>query len=165
MGSVIDVSGTPVLVPSALVPSLVKLGRRAARLGIGIPGERTVAIDLETGSVVPVRPLLDVSEHALERLGVMCPWVGADGLRFVRAPENVRALLVPARKPDASLQPTRKGYALAILAGFTLNLHEVGGRGLQALGRFVGGTSCYESTWADVGDVLARFADLVKETP
>ena len=101
--SIVDMSGTPTLVPSSLVPGLAKLGRRAKKLGVQIPGELTVAIDMETASVVPVRHTLDVSDDALERLHDACPWEGGDGLRFVDAPEQVRALLVPqARRPTSS---------------------------------------------------------------
>jgi hypothetical protein len=163
-GSVIDVSGVPTLVPSSIVPSLVKLGRRAAKLGISTPGELTVAIDLETASVVPVRPAVDMPGDALERLARACPWAGPDGLRFVDAHQVVRACLVPARNPEVPLEPARKGYALANLAGLTLNLHEVGGRGLETLGRFVEGVSCYGSTWTNPGEALARFAEGSKET-
>src|SRR5712691_3178844 len=79
--SIVDVGGAPTLVPSSLAPGLAKLGRRAGKLGVGIPGELTVAIDLETASVVPVRRTLDVPDDALERLAAACPWTGRDGLR------------------------------------------------------------------------------------
>ncbi len=85
-------------------------------------------------------------------------------MRFVETSEVVGAILVPARDPRSPLQTARKGYVLANLAGLALNLQEVGGRGLEALGRFVGSASCYESAWTDTGDALARFADLMKGT-
>ena len=162
--SVMDVLGTITLVPASVVPTLVRLGKRATKLGIGIPGELTVAIDVTTASIVPARPSLDVPGDALERLAEACPWEGRDGLRFVREPESVRAFLVPARGGDVAIGPARKGYALANLAGLTLNLREAGGRGLETLGRFIEGTACYEMAWTDTGQVLTRFAEAVKET-
>ncbi len=163
MASVVDVAGAKTLVPSSITPGLAKLGRRAARLGVGIPGELTVAIDLETASVVPVRPTLDVPDDALERLAVACPWEGRDDLRFVREPEAIQAFLVPATDPEAPLRPARKGYALANLAGWTLNLQNVGGPGLEALGRFAERTGAFESAWTDAAEVMGSFAGVVGE--
>jgi hypothetical protein len=165
MASVIDVAGTATLVPSSLVPGLAKLGRRAGKLGVGIPGELTVAIDMDTASVVPVRRTLDVPDDPFERLAGACPWEGRDGLRFVGKPEDIEAFLIPATNPEAPLQPARKGFALANLAGWTLNLHIVGGRGLDALGRFVEHTAAYESSWTDTGEIMKRLAGAMRERP
>ena len=163
MASIVDVAGAPTLVPSSLAPGLAKLGRRAGKLGVEIPGETAVAIDLEAASVVPVRRTLDVPDGALERLADACPWKGPDGLRFVGAPLDVQALLVPASDPEAPLQPVRKGFALANLAGWALNLQIVGGRGLEALGRFVEGTAAYGSAWTETAEVMGRLAATMKE--
>lgn len=162
MASVVDVASAPAVVPSSLAPGLAKLGRRAAKLGLGIPGQLTVSIDLETASLVPVRPGLDVPGDALERLAGACPWTGRDDLRFVRAPEEARAFLIPSGDPEAPLRPARKGYALANLAGWTLNLQKVGGRGLDALGRFVERTPAYEAAWTDTTEVMRRLADMIE---
>jgi hypothetical protein len=163
MATVVDVAGAPTIVPASLAAGLAKLGRRATKLGVGIPGELTVAIDVETASVVPVRHTLNVPSDALERLAKACPWEGRDGLRFVQEQEEIRALLVPAGDTEAPLRPVRKGYALASLAGRTLNLQKLGGRGLEALGRFVERTPSYESAWTDTAVMMGRFADLMKE--
>jgi hypothetical protein len=163
MASIVDVAGAPVLVPSSIAPGLASLGRRAGKLGVGIPGELTVAIDLETASVVPVLRTLDVVDDALERLADACPWEGRDGLRFVEAPEAVKAFLVPAVDPEAPMQPARKGYALAHLAGWTLNLQNVGGQGLDALGRFADRTPAFGSAWTDTAEVMGRFVTAMKE--
>ena len=54
----------PVLVPLGARPALVKLGRRCSEARDRDTGPiRTVAIDLETASVIPVRPSLDVPER------------------------------------------------------------------------------------------------------
>ena len=163
MASIVDVAGAPTLLPSSLAPGLAKLGRRAGKLGVGIPGELTVAIDIDTASVVPVRRTLQVPDDALERLATVCPWKGRDGLRFVERPETIEAFLVPATDPEAPLQPARKGFALANLAGWTLNLERVGGRGLDALGRFVERTTAYGSAWTDTAELMGRLAAASKE--
>jgi hypothetical protein len=163
MASMSDVRGVPVLLPPTLAPALAKLGRRASRMGVEIPGHFTIAIDPETSSVVPIRPSLDVPPDALERLATTLPWGGPDGLRFVRGPERVGAVLVPARNSDAGLQPARGGYTLASLADWTLNLERVGGGGLEALGRFVERTTCLESSWTDPTEVIATLAGSLGE--
>jgi hypothetical protein len=163
MASIVDVAGMPTLVPASIAPGLAKLGRRARKLDVGIPGELTVAIDIETASVVPTVHALDVPDTALERLADACPWQGRDGLRFVAAPETVQALLVPSTDPEASMRPSKKGFALANLAGWTLNLENVGGRGLEALGRFVDRAASYESAWTDTADVMGQLSGVMKE--
>jgi hypothetical protein len=86
-------------------------------------------------------------------------------LRFVSEPEDVRALLVPAKEPDAPVQPSKRGYALAHLAGWTLNLDRVGRGGLQALGRFVERTPCYGSAWTDAADAVTRLMATLQAAP
>lgn len=163
MASVIDVRGVPAIVPSSLAPGLAKLGRRAGKLGVAVPGQFEVAVDTKSATLVPVPATLDVAGDALERLTNALGWEGADGLRFVQEPEEIGALLVPAREPDVSLQSAKKGYALAHLAEWTLNLGEVGGEGLEALGRFVENTPCYESVWTEAVDVITELAERVGE--
>jgi len=165
VASVVDIAGAAALLPASAVPGLAKLGRRAGRLGVGIPGQLTAAIDMHAASVIPVGPSLDVPGDALERLAHALPWTGRDGLRFLDEPETVRAFVVPSRDPEASLQPARKGYALAQLAGRTLNLERVGGKGLEALGRFIDRTPCYETAWKDTTAALTQLADLLGEGP
>jgi hypothetical protein len=165
VASVVDAAGTAVLLPASTVPGLAKLGRRAGKLGVGIPGQLTAAIDMDTASVIPVGPTLDVPGDALERLARVLPWTSRDGLRFLDEPKTVRAFVVPSRDPEASLQPARKGYALAQLAGWTLNLERVGGKGLAALGRFVDRTPAYENAWRDATEALTQLTDLLEEGP
>ena len=96
MASIVDVAGAPTLVPSSLAPGTreARTSRREARAS-GSPVSSTVAIDMETASVVPVRHTLDVPDDALERLADACPWKGRDGLRFVERPRTIPAFLVP----------------------------------------------------------------------
>jgi hypothetical protein len=163
MASVTEVQGIPTLLPPSLAPTLAKLGRRASKWGVGVPGQFSAAIDIETSSLVPIRPSLAEPRDALERLASALPWEGRDGLRFVREPEDVGALFVSAEDRDAPLRPARKGYTLARLASWTLNLERVGGAGLEALGRFVENADCYESSLSDGDEAIARLADALQE--
>jgi hypothetical protein len=162
--SVIDVHGTPALVSSFIVPNLAKLGRRASKLGVAIPGQLSVAIGIDEGSVVPIPPGLGIPSDALDLLAGALPWQGRDGLRFVLEPEEPGVFLVPGRDVEGGiLRSAPKGYALASLAGWTLNFERVGGAGLRALGRFVERASCYESTWTDATQVIQQLAEMLAE--
>jgi hypothetical protein len=162
MASVVQMRGEPVLIPAALGPGLAKLGRRTSKLGVQTPGQFAIAIDLDGEVVVPVPETLEFDGDPLTALADLFPWQGSDELRFVHAAEPVRRILVPAQNPDTSTQPTRKGYALAHLTSWSLNLEKTGGRGLRALGRFVEGASSYEAAWTDASEAVAGMAQVVE---
>ena len=165
MASVGEVNRVPILIPSALLPTLAKLGRRASRSGFRVPGQRAVAIDIETGTITPIDHALDLPDTALERLATALPWEGKDGLCFTDEPVDVGALVAASPDAESSLDPVRKGYGLAALTSSTVNFQLVGGRGLQALGRLVERTPCYRSTWADPPDVLSRLIGAIGGGP
>jgi hypothetical protein len=165
MASVAQVKGEPVLVPTSLGPGLAKLGRRSAKLGVEVPGQFAVGVDLGSAWVVPIPRTLDLHGDPLGSLTSAFGWEGRDGLRFVDGPEDVRALLVPSQEPEATTEPARKGYALANITSWTLNLERTGGRGLRALGRFVERTPCYGSTWTDAAEAIGRLAGALEERP
>jgi len=161
MASVAEVGGVPILIPSSLLPTLAKLGRRASRSGFRVPGQRAVAIDIETATITPIERVLDVPETALERLAAVLPWEGRDGLCFTDDSVDVGALVAASMDAESSLEPVRKAYGLAALTSSTLNFQRVGGRGLEALGRLVERTPCYRSTWTDPPEVLSRLVDSI----
>jgi len=158
MASVAQVRGEPVLIPTSLAPGLAKLGRRSARLGVEVPGQFAVGVDLEAARVIPLPATLDLPDDPIETLRSAFAWKGRDGMRFVSEPEDVRAILVPAREPAETALPERKGYVLANLTSWTLNLERTGGRGLRALGRLVERTPCFGSTWTDAAEAMGRLA-------
>jgi len=162
MASVAQVRGEPVLIPTSLAPGLAKLGRRSARLGVEVPGQFAVGVDLEAARVIPLPATLDLPDDPIETLRSAFAWKGRDGMRFVSEPEDVRAILVPAREPAETALPERKGYVLANLTSWTLNLERTGGRGLRALGRLVERTPCFGSTWTDAAEAMGRLAGVLE---
>jgi hypothetical protein len=161
LASMAEVGGVPILIPSSLLPTLAKLGRRASRLGFRVPGQRAVAIDIQTATVAPIDSGLDVSDRALESLAAALPWEGQDGLCFTDEPAEVGALVAASTDAESSLEPVRKAYGLSALTSSTVNFQRVGGRGLEALGRLVERAPCYRSTWTDPRDVLSRLNDAI----
>jgi hypothetical protein len=162
VASVAQVRGEPVLIPSSLGPGLAKLGRRSAKLGVEVPGQFAVGVDLGSAHVVPIPKTLDLHGDPLAALTSVFGWEGRDGLRFVSGPEDVRAILVPTPEPEP-IAPARKGFALANLTSMSLNLERTGGRGLEALGRLVERTPCYGSTWTDATEAITRLSGALKE--
>jgi len=165
MASVGEVGGVPILIPSSILPKLAKLGRRASRSGFRIPGQRAVAIDIETATIMPIDRALDVPDAALERLAAALPWQGTDGLCFTDESVHVGALVVASTDAESSLDPVRKAYGLAALTSSTVNFQRVGGRGLEALGRLVERAPVYRSTWTDPADVFSRLGDAIGVGP
>jgi hypothetical protein len=156
--SAMRIAGKPTLIPSMYTPALSKVGRRLAKYEASLPGSMTVAIDLQTSEVVPVRPSLELPDGALERVGELFPTRGADGLFFVEEPAAFAAFVVPAREVGTPLQPAPRGYALASISNRVLNFEQVGGAGLRALGRFVERTPCYELAWGDSSEAVKQLS-------
>lgn len=161
--SVAEVGGEPVLIPSSLAPGLAKLGRRAAKLGLGVPGQFAIGVGFGSEGIVPLPATLDLPDDPIGSLTETLGWSGPDGLRFVAEPGDVRAVLVQTQEPAETALPVRKGYALANLTSWALNLQRTGGRGLQALGRFAERTPCYGSTWTDAAEAISRLAGALQE--
>jgi hypothetical protein len=162
MASVVQMRGEPVLIPASLGPGLAKLGRRTSKLGVRTPGQFAIAIDLNGEVLIPVPETLELAGDPLIALAELFPWQGREELRFVDAAEPVRRILVPAQNADTPTQLTRKGYALAHLTSWSLNLDKTGGRGLRALGRFVEAASSYEAAWTDAGEAVTGIAQVVE---
>ncbi len=83
MASVAQVRGEPVLIPTSLGPGLAKLGRRSAKLGVEVPGQFAVGVDLASAQVIPIPRTLDLRGDPIATLTSTFAWEGRDGLRFV----------------------------------------------------------------------------------
>jgi len=164
MASVAQLRGGPALIPASLGPGLAKLGRRSTKLGVEVPGQFAVGVDLGSAVMVPIPRTLDLRGDPFASLASLFPWDGRDGMRFLDQPEAARAILVPAREPETTASPARKGYTLANLSGWTLNLERTGGGGLEALGRFVEQTPCFGSTWTDAAEAIMQLAGAMEAT-
>lgn len=163
MASIAQVRGEPVLIPTSLGPGLAKLGRRSTKLGVEVPGQFAVGVDLGSAQVIPIPWTLEVRGDPLDRLTSMFPWGGRDGLRFVEQPEDVRGVLVPAQQQQTAAEPARKGYALANLTSWALNLERTGGRGLEALGRLIERSPCYGATWTEAAEAITQMSGALEE--
>src|SRR5262249_13683310 len=51
---VAEIRGEPVLIPASLAPGLAKLGRRATKMDLGVPGQFAVGVGFGSEGIVPV---------------------------------------------------------------------------------------------------------------
>jgi hypothetical protein len=163
VASVAQLRNRPVLIPASLGPGLAKLGRRSGRLGVVPPGQFSVGIDLSTSHMTPIPHTLNLRGDPIATLTDAFPSGGRDGLRFVSEQEDVGAILIPAQANETTAHPARRGYALASLTSWTLNLERTGGRGLEALGRLVERTPSYGSTWTDAAEAITQLSEALEE--
>jgi hypothetical protein len=136
-------NGSAALIPGMMGPYLSEQGRRARRAGMSLPVETAVAIDQETGDVVPARRALRISQGFLEEIQAAFPSRRSGDLRAVSDRMRVDAVCTTVGGGPMMLQPMTRGAALHRLAGTVVNLEQVGGAALEGLGRLVGRARCY----------------------
>ena len=123
------------LVPPILAPYLGTLGHRALeRFGLQLPVSTFVAIEAESGRVPPLPRMLDVPADALERLAEIHAVDGRERRGTVDAPIDVDVVcfIGLAEEPVRAYSPGRAAHLLATRA---LNLDQIGGGGLEGVGR------------------------------
>ncbi len=141
------------LVPSVLVAYISLLGRRLERSGLILPAEMTVAIDNDSGMVVPVPPHLDVPDDALARLKQIAPGNGA-GDRFSVTHPLEPDLVCTIGLGEERLRPVSRARALYCLAPYVRNLSALGAGALDGLALLVEGAECYEVRTATARETL-----------
>ena len=132
-------AGKTVLVPWWIVPYLGDLGRRVERAGLKLPGTTWVAVDRQSGWVVPIERKLEIDERPLYALD------GAAGdvdRHFVEQPTPIDVVFTYV-EGSTVLQPLSRGLTLHRLAAAIGNLDEVRGEGIEGLGRLVSRARCF----------------------
>ncbi len=147
-----------VLLPAWLVAYLSGTGRRLHRSGINLSINRWVAVDRETGEVLPQPRFLDIPSDAFAEL----PPPGEV--------EPERPLLTERRHVDAvisyveqmeTVDSGSRGGALHHLAAATANLPTLGGAVLEPLARLVEGAHCFETGLGRAQQMLQVLQDVV----
>jgi hypothetical protein len=151
-------NGRVALIPGSFLPTLWKLSRRLHQAGIGLPLSRTVAVDRETGQVIPTTPKLEIPDDALDRLtetvgseaGAILGVAGkrASGNRHLerwalQSPSKAVAVLTTGATDEGPRQPQTRGQTVYRLAGMTMNLPKVGVAGLEGLSLLSEQAECY----------------------
>jgi hypothetical protein len=136
-------NGATAITPSNLVSYIGKLGRRVDRSGVQLPGSTHVAVDPQSGWLVPIRSVLEIPGDAVERAGELTSSNGhrADR-RFVEESLDPDMVLTFAGS-ELALQPVSRGQALHRLASYAMNLERLGGGALEGLRTFIERKRCY----------------------
>ena len=147
--------GRTVLVPAPLMAHLAKQGRRAADLGISFPIARYTMVDTATGRVIPPPRTLDVPSGLMDLL----PPASTNGHReperiVVEDPISVDAVCVLGPIP-VPVTTVSRAYALNRIGVTAGNIQQLGGAGLQALGRMIESAETYCLGDAPSGQMLA----------
>ncbi len=146
------------LVPPILPPYLSTLGHRViGRSGLELPTTTHVAVDAVSGRVVRQRRTLHVPVDALDRLAELAPSNGRDVTVEPAARDADVVCLIGL--DDEPVRPVSAGQATHVLATRILNLHVVGGTGLEAVARLARRARCCEirsATPKETLDALLR---------
>lgn len=137
----VDIGGRAALMSSFLAATLSTLGRKVQRAGVTLPVTDFTAVDLEEGSLVPVRPSLDLPADSVDRLAALGSLNGAADRLVIQGTLSPEAVLITFG--TQLVEPISRGVAAHQLAASALNLSVVGQKGLDALARLVSGTRCY----------------------
>jgi hypothetical protein len=147
---------TVAVVPSEIIPYLDMLGSRVRRAGITLGDAQYVAIDPETGRLIPITPMLDV------------PWDAPEALRSIRSGAgNGRLSIDRSTRVDVAfstsvvddpVSPIGRPLTLYRLASQAVNLRKLGLSGLEGLAKLVEGSRCLELSSARASRTLAGVA-------
>jgi hypothetical protein len=157
--AVVGSNGALALMPAMTAQYLDTLGRSVQRAGMILPVETKVAIDPSTGEAIPIRPLLDLPEDALERLAEIAPGGKRDRIA-VDEPTKIETV-ISIGLAEEMLQPVSAGLALYRLGSHALNLQELGPSGLEGLRRVVEGARCYEVRSAKPQEMLDALSSAI----
>lgn len=157
----IAANGSVALVPAGIAQFLAGAGRQVARAGLTLPYVSAVALDPDTGAILPSDGPQGVPADAVARLGDL----GLDG-----APSDRMSIEKPLRPnlvvtmggagPEA-FEPMSRGRAAHALASSVLNLEKVGRTALETLTKVVAGADCYVVAAGEPRDVLRTVAGLL----
>jgi hypothetical protein len=151
----LSLKGVDALFPEELLSMFDGIRRRIRPLGLRLPTTRFVAIDLETGEMLPRPNPLLIDTAALDGLTRK---VTSEPTAWPRAPLDRRATIdlvctfpSPGNEPADPVSspgnepsiPVSRGWTLYVLGSVAVNLHEVGGAGVEALRRLVERASCW----------------------
>lgn len=162
----VEVGGSPHLVPALLVPLLSKSRRRAERRGLYSPGGRVAAIDLDTGELIAPPLSLEMPADALDRLTPDMPGVNGVRDRFPIEDGERRMVgavigLGPHQSELVSKRP--RSETVLELAVSVKNLQVLGGRALRSIATMAAAADCCTISWSSTNEMIEVIA-LAAET-
>jgi hypothetical protein len=135
-------NGKIAVVPDFYRFTLERMGRRLDRAGVRLPTSRQVAVDPETGQLVPIAPRLEIPGDAIDRLGEMFGTNGAAPMARIEQPSFADLVFVPGPEEE-HMQQISRGKAVYGLASFAMNFPKLGARTLEGIAQLVERADCY----------------------
>lgn len=149
--------GKIALLPSNLLPTMWKLSRRLHQSGVVLPLARTVAVDRESGQVIPTTPKLEIPDDAIESLKESVGAEAAAALsvasrregnghleRWVLRERTAPVAVLTTGAEDGPKQPQSTGQAVYRLASQAMNLPKIGTSALEGLSLLAQQAQCYK---------------------
>jgi hypothetical protein len=159
--AVVERDGVTALVPPLYPAFLRTLGRRAEK-ALTLPLSPVVAVDLETGGLLPFRPNLHLPKDALDRFAELGP--SSDGSDLWEPPDHVdQILFFQWTEEGAPALPLSRAVTLYNLARQVPNLHLHGARGMHGLARLVEGARGYHLQEAPPKALLESISGVLAE--
>ena len=163
--SVIRGAGTTVVIPARFVPAIGVAGRRIQRsFDIWLPAQLSVALDVGTGHLVPVSPVLDIRADGWDALLDPLPAPEAEDRRaFIDRELPIDRVLVwgRTRTGELGLDQTPKGPVLFDLARAIRNLDKVGREGVLTVARVVSQADVLAASWFGTASLIELLGEAV----
>ena len=136
--SIVRGNGKTLLIPAFLVPSIAAAGRRlTSKLDLTLPGLMSVALDPQTGNLIPPAPYLRFAPDRWDRLRELLPLPAgpSDSRALVTEVTPIDRVITRRLAPHPVLQRIPKGSVLFDFAEMIRNPAMIGSRGLVTLGK------------------------------
>ncbi len=159
-GALVVGGGSAALVPGYFVARLARLRRRAELSGVLLPGTAVSALDLASGRLVPL-PALDVARGAFIELANGRVSHQPDPRALIERPVELGAVLSLGPSAAPGLQPIPKALGLYRWSAKVLNLGQLRGRAVEALGRVLEDVPSLEVGWEDPATWLGDLGELL----
>lgn len=157
-------NGSVALVPSGMVNLLAGMGRQVGRSGLSLPYVSAVALDPQTGAVLPSEGPPGVPSNAIARLGEL----GLDGVPSDRMaipkPLQVGFVMTMGGRGTEGVEPLSDAKTVYTLASSVLNLEKMGITALETLDKVVSDADCY-AVGGEARSVLRSVTGLLTPRP
>jgi hypothetical protein len=141
--AVVGLKGSHALIATPSAYWLNSLGSKVKQAGVAMPKEMAVAIDPDSGRIVPIPPRLEIPDDALDLLDEIASPGREDPRVEVSSPMDPDALMLLGAYNGNVIQPITRGVALHSLASRVVNLPAVGAKALDGLSALVQRSRCY----------------------
>jgi hypothetical protein len=161
--SVIANTDRTILIPSLMVPLINTAARRfPASMGIRLPGLVSVALDPESGRLVPVKRTLAIDPDAIGTIPDVFPVDGHDDRVFVDREMPIDRVVVFPQVWDPGVRAASRGTALFGLSRQIRNIRMIGGQGVTTLGRVLAAADVLEVQWGSSRQFVEMVIEIVE---